>query len=118
MKIPVLLMILLSGCTTINIVEPQPRVVIIDGRQVLVPPPNVVRDQMKSRVMGYMQACLNNSVYVERRLGRLPRRLEIEGHCAGSAVNEFSWLAGASDAELREIRENFELMLDRVQWNK
>lgn len=118
MKISVLLMILLSGCTTINIVEPQPRVIIIDGARVAVPPPNIVRDQMKSRVMGYMQACLNNSVYVERRLGRLPRRLEIEGHCAGSAVAEFSWLSGASDGELREIRTNFELMLDRVDWNK
>lgn len=113
-----LLLVLLTGCMTINYVEPQPRVVMIDGVKVLVPAPNVVREQMREKVKGYLQACVNTSVYAERKLGRLPRRLEIEGFCAGSAVENFSWLAEAEDWEFQEIRKNFETSLDRVDWRK
>jgi hypothetical protein len=113
-----LLLVLLTGCTTIHYVEPQPQVVVVNGQRVLVPPPNVVREQMREKVKGFLNGCVNTAVAAERRLGRLPRRLEIEGFCAGQAVENFSWLAGADTWELREIRENFEISLDRVDWRK
>jgi hypothetical protein len=111
----------LNGCVSMNFnppVEPQPTVVIVGGQQVLQPPPNVVRDQMREKVKGFLNGCLTTAVAAERRLGRLPRQLEIEGFCAGEAVNNFPWLAGADNWELREIRENFEISLDRINWSK
>lgn len=112
-----LLLVLLAGCTTVNYVEPQPTYVIIDGARVAVTPPNVVREQMREKVKGFLNGCVNTAVAAERKLG-LPRRLEIEGFCAGQAVENFSWLGGADNWELREIRENFEISLDRIDWSK